>query len=33
MFEKLAGIETRYEDLQRLMAENAEDYARLAGRD
>jgi peptide chain release factor 1 len=30
MFEKLAGIETRYEDLQRLMAENAEDYARLA---
>jgi peptide chain release factor 1 len=30
MFEKLAGIESRYEELQRLMAEHAGDYARLA---
>jgi peptide chain release factor 1 len=30
MFEKLSGIEARYEELQRLMAEHAEDYARVA---
>jgi peptide chain release factor 1 len=30
MIEKLAGIEARYEELQRRMAEHAEDYARLA---
>jgi peptide chain release factor 1 len=29
MFEKLTGIEARYEDLHRLMAEHAGDYARL----
>ena len=30
MIEKLAGIEARYEELQRLMAEHAGDYARVA---
>ena len=30
MIDKLAGIEARYEELHRLMAENAGDYARLA---
>ncbi len=30
MIEKLAGIEARYEDLQRQMAEHAGDYARVA---
>jgi peptide chain release factor 1 len=30
MFEKLAEIESRYEELQHLMAESAADYARLA---
>ncbi|MBN2086621.1 MAG: peptide chain release factor 1 [Anaerolineales bacterium] len=30
MIEKLAGIEARFEELQRLMAENAENYARVA---
>jgi peptide chain release factor 1 len=30
MLEKLAGIEARYEELQRLMAEHAEDYLRVA---
>jgi peptide chain release factor 1 len=30
MLEKLAGIEARYDELQRLMAEHAEDYARVA---
>jgi peptide chain release factor 1 len=30
MIEKLAGIEARYEELQRWMAEHAEDYARVA---
>jgi peptide chain release factor 1 len=30
MIEKLAGIEARYEELQRLMAEHAQDYARVA---
>jgi peptide chain release factor 1 len=30
MLEKLAGIEARYEELQRLMAEHAQDYARVA---
>jgi peptide chain release factor 1 len=30
MFEKLAGIETRYEELNRLMAENAGEYAKVA---
>jgi peptide chain release factor 1 len=30
MIEKLSGIEARYEELHRLMAEHAQDYARLA---
>jgi peptide chain release factor 1 len=30
MFEKLTEMETRYDELHRLMAENAGDYARLA---
>jgi peptide chain release factor 1 len=30
MIDKLAGIEARYEELQRLMAEHPQDYARLA---
>jgi peptide chain release factor 1 len=30
MLEKLAGIEARYDELQRLMAEHAGDYARVA---
>ncbi len=30
MIEKLAGIEARYEELHRLMAEHAGDYARVA---
>ena len=30
MIEKLAGIEARYEELQRLMAEHAGEYARVA---
>ena len=30
MIEKLADIESRYEELQRLMAEHAGDYARVA---
>jgi peptide chain release factor 1 len=30
MFEKLAGIEARYEELQKEMAEHAADYARVA---
>jgi peptide chain release factor 1 len=30
MLEKLAGIEARYEELAQLMAEHAEDYARVA---
>jgi peptide chain release factor 1 len=30
MIEKLAGLEARYEELQRQMAEHAQDYARVA---
>jgi peptide chain release factor 1 len=30
MIEKLAGLEVRYEELQRQMAEHAQDYARVA---
>ena len=30
MLDKLAGIEARYEELDRLLAEGASDYARLA---
>ncbi|MBN1438848.1 MAG: peptide chain release factor 1 [Anaerolineales bacterium] len=30
MLEKLAGIVSRYEELQRMMAEHAQDYARVA---
>jgi peptide chain release factor 1 len=30
MFEKLAGLEARYEELHRLMAENAGNYTRVA---
>jgi peptide chain release factor 1 len=30
MFEKLAGIEARYEELNRLMAEHATDYSKVA---
>ena len=30
MFEKLAGIEARYDELNRLMAENAADYSKVS---
>jgi peptide chain release factor 1 len=30
MFDKLAGLEARYEELQNLMARHAEDYARVS---